>query len=249
MKTLHHFTPLLLVSLLSLGTLAQTQPKKAPVRKPPSSQPTNKPTSIVNTPAPNRTNSEKLPANSQASSPTQQNRPTTVPTRQAHPRRAYAYSSGGLGYNKGDNLLNVGVGLSSYYYGNPIGASFEVGVDKDISVGGQLDYNSSTYGDYYYNSYRWRYTATYFGIRGSYHFNRILNLNTRKADLYAGVGLGYRTFRWNDTNYGYGYDYGSGVFLNGFIGGRYYFTNSLGAFAEFGRTGLSSARVGLSVKF
>ncbi|RYD92289.1 MAG: hypothetical protein EOP50_12930 [Sphingobacteriales bacterium] len=139
--------------------------------------------------------------------------------------RNYVRNTGGYGYEKGDNLLNIGVGLSSYYYGNPLGISFELGVDKDISVGAQFDYNSGNYGDNYYNSSRWRYTSTYFGARGSYHFNRILNLNTRKVDLYAGLGLGYRTFRWNDTNYGSGYNYGSGLFVNYFIGGKYYFND------------------------
>ncbi|GAB3919947.1 hypothetical protein GCM10028804_13160 [Larkinella terrae] len=154
-----------------------------------------------------------------------------------------------MGFKKGDYLLNVGVGLSSYYYGNPFGISFESGIDKDFSVGAQLDYNSGNYGDYYYNSSRWRYTATYFGVRGSYHFNRVLKLNTSKVDLYAGVGLGYRSFRWNDSNYGYGYDYRSGLFLNYFIGGKYYFNNKIGAFVELGYTGLSSSRVGLAIKF
>ncbi|GAB4038394.1 hypothetical protein [Spirosoma gilvum] len=154
-------------------------------------------------------------------------------------------------YRRGDNLLNIGVGLSSYYYGNPIGASYEAGVDKDISVGVQLDYNAGNYGNYYYNNSRWRYTATYFGVRGSYHVNRLLKLNTDKVDLYAGLGLGYRSFRWRDSNYGYGYDYdySSGLALNYYIGGKYYFSKQVGAFVELGYAGLSSSRVGLAIKF
>lgn len=156
-----------------------------------------------------------------------------------------------MAFSKNDKLLNVGVGLSSYYYGNPIGLSYEVGINEDFSVGGQIDYNSGSYDDYYgYNS-RYRYSAYYVGARGSYHFNRILRLNENKIDLYAGLGLGYQSFRWNDSynGSGYGYDYGSGLFLNYFIGGKYYFTNKVGAFLELGYTGLSSSRVGLAVKF
>ncbi|GAB3953638.1 hypothetical protein GCM10028805_37750 [Spirosoma harenae] len=155
-----------------------------------------------------------------------------------------------LGYHQGDNLVSVGIGLASYYgYGTPIGASYEAGIDKDFSVGAQIDYNAGNYGDYYYNNYQWRYTSTYIGVRGSYHVNRILNLNTQKVDLYAGAGLGYRSFRWNDSRYGYGYDYSSGLFVNYFLGGKYYFTPTVGAFLELGYSGLSPSRIGLAVKF
>jgi hypothetical protein len=159
--------------------------------------------------------------------------------------------SGGYGFHNGDKLLNIGVGLSSYYYGNPIGLSYEVGITDDISVGGQFDYNSGRYDDYYGYNYRYRYSAYYLGARGSFHFDRVLNLNQKKVDLYAGLGIGYQSFKWNDSYYGngYGYNYGSGIFLNYFIGGKYYFTNKVGAFLELGYTGLSTSRVGLAVKF
>ncbi len=39
----------------------------------------------------------------------------------------------GLGYEKGDKLLNIGVGVNSYYgSGFPIGASFEIGIRDAI---------------------------------------------------------------------------------------------------------------------
>ncbi len=158
--------------------------------------------------------------------------------------KSYTY-----GFYKENKLLNVGLGLSSYYYGTPIGVSFEAGVHPDISVGGQLDYNSGRYNDYYYNSSRWGYKAYYIGVRGSYHFNRLLRINTSKVDVYAGVGIGYQSFRWNDSSYGYGYDYNSGLFPNYFAGGKFYFTPKVGAFVELGYTGLSSSRVGVSFKF
>jgi hypothetical protein len=162
------------------------------------------------------------------------------------------YSSA-TGFNQGDKLLNVGIGLSSYYYGNPIGLSFESGINNDISVGGQFDYNSGNYDGYYSTNYRWGYSAYYLGVRGSYHVNRLLHVNNKDVDLYAGVGLGYQRFRWDDESYGYGYGYSynyrSGLFFNYFIGGKYYFTDKIGGFLELGYTGLSSARVGLAVKF
>jgi hypothetical protein len=243
-KSLTYLLILLTISL-SITVRAQTKakpittPAKAPAKKP-------APRSTV-TPAADRANSEKLPQKT-TPPPTPPPAPPTTTTKPPK-NPVYAHVPQGYGYQKGDNLLNIGVGLSSYYYGNPIGASYEAGIDKDFSVGAQLDYNSGNYGDYYYNSSRWRYTATYIGLRGSFHVNRLLKLNTKKVDLYAGLGVGYRSFRWNDSSYGYGYDYRSGLFLNYFIGGKYYFSKKVGAFLELGYTGLSSSRVGISVKF
>jgi hypothetical protein len=255
----------LILLMICLPPVVQAQTKaarsaKAPVRKPASVQKVASPATSASkpanaiSPAPNRANSAALPVTQTASPAPAQTQAAPVVNRSSGGQKAgrsYARNSGGsgYGYEKGNNLLNIGVGLSSYYYGNPLGISFELGVDKDISVGAQFDYNSGNYGDYYYNSSRWRYTSTYFGVRGSYHVNRILNLNTRKVDLYAGLGLGYRTFRWNDVNYGSGYNYGSGLFVNYFVGGKYYFNDKAGAFLELGYTGLSSSRIGISVKF
>ena len=113
--------------------------------------------------------------------------------------------------------------------------------------------------DYYYSSRnRWGYSAYYLGARGSYHFNRILGIRDENIDLYAGVGLGYQRFRFDEDygyrygygyGYRYGYGYGSGLYFNYFVGGKYYFTEKIGAFVELGYTGISSSRVGLSVKF
>ena len=115
----------------------------------------------------------------------------------------------------------------------------------DISIGAQFDFASASYSRsyYYYNSSRYRYTATYFGARGSYHFNRLFDLNSDKLDLYAGAGLGYR---------GYSNDYRDSylpILPSGFVGGRFYFSDSFGGFVELGYTGLSYSKIGLSFKF
>ncbi len=174
------------------------------------------------------------------------------PVKKGKRKRTYiSTSQSSSGFHQGDKLINIGVGLSSYYYGTPVGASFESGISDDISVGAQFDYNSSNYD--YDNRSRWGYSAYYLGIRGSYHLNNILQLNEDKVDLYAGVGLGYQRFRWDDERYGYGYGYSynyrSGLFFNYYVGGKYYFTPKVGAFVELGYTGLSSSRVGISFKF
>lgn len=249
--------------LLAIGGLttvqAQTKAARAPARKTIQRATAPKPVvqkaPVVITPATNRSNSSALP---KTTTPAPVAQPAPTPQRvSSPPPRRYASTgttrrsySGGSGFEKGDNLLNVGVGLSSYYYGHPIGLSYETGITEDISIGGQFDYNSGRYDDYYGYNYRYRYSAYYLGVRGSFHLNRLLGLNEKKVDLYAGLGVGYRSFKWNDTYYGtgYGYNYGSGLFANYFVGGKYYFTNKIGAFAELGYTGLSSSRLGISVK-
>ena len=139
--------------------------------------------------------------------------------------------------DKGTKLLNAGIGVGGYGIGLgynsgiSLGVSFEVGVIKNITVGGFADYRrlsfsglSGVSGD--------GISYFYVGARGSYHFNELLNLSTDKADLYAGIGLGYLGV--------------SGSFYSGYVGnagriivpihlgGRYFFTETVGGFAELG---------------
>ena len=148
-------------------------------------------------------------------------------------------------YEKSSKTLNLGIGVNSYYSaGIPLGASLEVGVTDEISAGGQFDFNSGNLG-----SSAWGYTAYYIGARGSYHLSEVLNLNNDKLDVYAGLGLGFRGFKWKDDSYGFGYNYNSGLNLNYFAGGRYAFNKKLGAFVELGYIGLSNAKLGVSFRF
>lgn len=154
------------------------------------------------------------------------------------------------GYSQGDKLLNVGIGLNSYYNGGiPFGASLEFGVTETISVGVNVDYLSYTYNYGALGSSK--FTALYFGGRGSYHFNELFNLNNDKVDLYGGATLGYRSFSWKDSfsSTSLGDSYGSGVYLGIFVGGKYYFSNSVGGFAELGAIGSTNVRIGLAIKF
>ena len=148
-------------------------------------------------------------------------------------------------FKKGDKLLNAGIGVNSFYSGGiPFGASFEVGISDAISVGGGIDYLSSNY------SGLMKFTAMYFGARANYHFNELLNINNEKVDLYGGLTLGYRSFSWNDKeDFGLGGSYGSGLFLGGLVGGKYYFSDKIGAFVELGAIGSTNARLGVAFKF
>ncbi|HNP07120.1 MAG TPA: hypothetical protein PKN99_05820 [Cyclobacteriaceae bacterium] len=153
-------------------------------------------------------------------------------------------------YEKGDKLLNIGIGVNSYYSGGiPVGASFEVGVTDEISVGGSVDYLSHNYGSVFGSD--WKFTAIYIGARGSYHFNELLNLSNEKVDVYGGLTLGYRSFSWSDSAFGTGLgdSYGSGMFLGIYAAGRYYFSEKVGAFLEVGAVGSTNAKLGVAFKF
>lgn len=154
-------------------------------------------------------------------------------------------------FEKGDRLLNLGVGVNSYYSGGiPISAIYEVGITPQISVGGGIDYLSHEYA-YTYNFSR-RFTALYIGARGSYHFNELLKINDERFDVYGGLSLGFRSFTWRDNaNNIYNpvdSSYGSGLFLGIHVGGRYYFSNRIGAFLELGGLGSTNARIGVTFK-
>lgn len=56
------------------------------------------------------------------------------------------YREASAQFTKGDNLLNIGIGVNSYYSGGiPLGISYEHGITEDISIGAGLDYLSHRY--------------------------------------------------------------------------------------------------------
>jgi len=144
--------------------------------------------------------------------------------------------------------LNLGIGLAAYYGGGlPLGASFEVDMKNNISVGGSVDYLR-----YGYNSggYKWNYTFVYAGARASYHLGELLSVDNDKFDPYVGATLGFRYAGYRD-NYGYNdyvSPYNSGLFLGVHLGSRYMFSDKVGGFAEVGY-GVSALRLGVTAKF
>ncbi len=156
---------------------------------------------------------------------------------------SFSFAQNGA-FSNGDKLLNIGIGLNSYYNGgSPLGASFEYGITDDISVGANIDYLSTKYNGYKFNAF-------YFGVRANYHFNELLEINNDQVDLYGGLSLGYRSFSWTDHFYesSLGKGYGSGTYLGLIVGGKYYFSDNIGAFLELGAGGASNARIGVAFK-
>jgi hypothetical protein len=138
-------------------------------------------------------------------------------------------------YKKGDKLLNATLAVGNTY-GFGFGASFESGITENISVGGSFDYIKYSYLGFNEGS------LLYFGARGSYHAAEILKLTDDKFDPYVGLGLGYVSW---PGSYSFG---GSGIFFQGHLGVRYYFSEKLGGVAEVG-AGASPLKIGVAFKF
>jgi len=158
---------------------------------------------------------------------------------------------------KGDKVLNAGLGLGSTLYSGtyfksqipPISVSLEIGVADEIidkgviGVGPYLGYSSYKY-DYLTSD--WKYTTTILGVKGNFHYPLV-----EKLDTYTGLLLGYNivTSKW--TGSGPEDDYSassSGLAWSWFIGGRYWFKETLGAMLELGY-GISYLNIGIAAKF
>lgn len=162
-------------------------------------------------------------------------------------------------FSKGDKVVNVGIGLGSYYGGDgykssipPISASFEQGIvdglldgKGSIGVGGYLGYTANkwetTVGS---SSYGYKYSYIIIGARGAFHYQFV-----DKLDTYAGLMLGYNAVSSSafgeDSNFGS--PTASGIGYSAFLGGRYHFSDKLAAFAEIGY-GISALELGISFR-
>lgn len=144
--------------------------------------------------------------------------------------------------SKGEAQLNAGLGFSSW--GLPVYAGFDVGVHRDISVGGELSYRS-----YRENWGVNRYNRSIFGIvgNGNYHFNTLLDM-PKEWDFYAGLNLGF--YIWSDAADGYEGDNASGLGLGAQVGGRYYFNDRFGLNLELGggANAFGGGKFGITVK-
>jgi hypothetical protein len=161
-------------------------------------------------------------------------------------------------FNKGDNVINLGLGFGSTlysgsYYTNripPVSGSFEVGIldelfdeNSSIGVGGYIGYTGAKWDS---NGWGWKYSSIIIGPRGSLHYQLVDNLDT-----YTGLMIGYnivssKTFGsgglWNNYNATAG-----GITSSWFIGGRYYFSENFAAMLELGY-GVAYLNLGVSIK-
>ncbi len=177
----------------------------------------------------------------------QSERPQAQPAAPSQ-RTSYATRPKARASSSGSKYLNVGIGLAAYGAGGlPIGASLEVDLKNNISVGGFVDYARYGYNNY---GYKWNYTFIYLGARASYHASELLGVANPRFDPYAGLSLGYRSARYSDHDgyYGaYSSPYASTVFIGAHVGARYLFSDKIGGFAEVGY-GVAALKVGLTAK-
>ena len=149
-------------------------------------------------------------------------------------------------------FINAGIGFGRTYEYKmsipPISASVDVKlpIDLPITVGGTVIFTAWNFDVLFVKA---RLKAFGFGVRGMYHFNLLENL-----DLYAGplIGLWYTHSKVESNFWGMGDSDTEHDFdlLWGFsIGGRYFFTDLLGAYLELGYNDLQFVSLGLSLKF
>jgi hypothetical protein len=137
-------------------------------------------------------------------------------------------------FMNGKMLLGPHIGLSGVGGQPTFGANFEVGVTEPgkagpgiIGISGRVDYWS-----YSFDSYD-KYTWITVGAFANYHFI----LDDKKWDLFAGLGLGYQNVSWSYSGPTTGLaasSWGSGIWIAGNAGARYFFSPGLAARALVG---------------
>lgn len=135
-------------------------------------------------------------------------------------------------YSNGSGLFSVGVGASGW--GIPVFVKYEQPVADNITVGGQLSFQ--TKGENY-SSYKWKHTIIGLNARGSYHFNELLEVPS-EWDFYAGASLGY--YIWNTkydgpgSSFNYGGSGSGGLNIGAHVGARYFFKENVAFNVELG---------------
>lgn len=148
---------------------------------------------------------------------------------------------------EGEVQLNAGLGFSGW--GVPVYVGLDLGIVRDVTLGGQLSFQTDN-DSYHYNgnNYDNKASAVGIGINGNYHFNRIMDIPSQ-FDFYAGASVTYYIWNYNDNNGGPHPDndsFGPGVQ----VGGRYFFNDNFGLNLEFaGNTGTSGGKFGITYKF
>jgi hypothetical protein len=114
-----------------------------------------------------------------------------------------------------------------------------------LGVGAFVGYQGASYdlggGD------KWKYTDIIVTLRGTFHYPV-----SEKLDAYGGVGLGVRhagvSFAGNNIYGSLGTASANDLAAGLFVGGRYFFTPGIGAFAELGYD-QTYLKIGLAAKF
>ena len=162
---------------------------------------------------------------------------------------SYQGASAQAELDKGNLLLNAGLGFGYYYAGGvSLNINAEYSVTPELGVGGYFAYTS--WDNDWYDGTR-RHDISYnfidIGARASYHFAKLLGVTNPKFDPYAGAFLGFVTSSYDD-DFGYdGDDYDGGLRTGIHAGARYYFAPKFAGYGELG-IGLSPLVLGVTLK-
>lgn len=162
-----------------------------------------------------------------------------------------SFASGQARYDKGDFLLNAGIGLGYYYAGGvPLLVSGEWAVNDVFTVGPYLGYTSYSYRYGFFGSnYNYRYTFFDLGVRGSYHFSELFEIRDEKIDVYGGAFLGFVVSNYSGDDFsGYDDPYAGGLRLGIHVGARYFFSEKVAGYGELGY-GIAPLSLGVTFKF
>ncbi len=159
-----------------------------------------------------------------------------------------SFASGQARYDKGDFLLNAGIGLGYYYAGGvPLLVSGEWAVSDVITVGPYLGYTAYRYN--YGTGARFKYTFLDIGVKGSYHFSELFEIREEKLDIYGGLFLGVLVSSYSGDSFtGFSDPYSGGVRLGLHVGARYFFNERVAGFGEVGY-GIAPLSLGVTFKF
>lgn len=179
-------------------------------------------------------------------------------------------------FEKGNSVVSLGVGIgnypvgynySYYYYTDTydpgvapvLSANYEMGIAKlgpdVLGIGASVQYSGKKHQDQYYGqTVDWKSTYIAFGVRANYHFNWFHHID--KLDLYAGVlaGGGVGSSKWDVTKSSNGAliknekDSKFRLHADVLIGARWYFTDAIGVYCEFGELN-TYINGGLALKF
>lgn len=151
-------------------------------------------------------------------------------------------------HEQGQINANIGVGIgSSFSAGSlslpPLSVSVDYGYSDQISIGGYIGYVASKE-DFAFLNYSWKYTYMIVGVRGAYHLDLVDGIDT-----YGGILLGYNiaSVKYEGSMTGIPEPKVGGIAYAGFVGGRYHFSEKIGAFAELGY-GITFLNLGLTFK-
>lgn len=157
-------------------------------------------------------------------------------------------------FQPGTSVIQAGIGLGSNLgglgTGRPaISASYEygkwaVGGPGVISLGGYIGNTGYKYSTSGY-SQSWNYTVI--GFRSAYHYNGFTDVP--ELDVYGGAMLSYNNVSYKSSAGFTGSNaYGSGLGFSIYVGGRWFFSESFGGYAELGY-GVSTLNLGIAYRF